>query len=61
MVTIRQLTKKLQAIKEDLQDKEIIIVSENGIQFEPLIKFLCKDNSLELTKENVSQAIITYE
>lgn len=59
MVTVRELTKYLSNIKEELQDKEIKIISENDLVLNPEIKYVLKDHSLDKTKDNVEYLIIT--
>ena len=57
---IQDFIKKLESIKESLQDKEIVIVAPNGLLLEPAIRFLTKDNPIDLSKENVESIVITY-
>jgi len=56
--TVRQLIKDLQNVREDLKDKEVVIVAENGIDFEPKVKYRTKE-PLDFSKENVEKVVIT--
>lgn len=59
-MTVRTLTKTLAALKESLQDKEVVIRCENGQLLSPDIKFVLKEQgNLDLTKENVEFVILT--
>lgn len=59
-MTVRELIKKLSSYKEELQDKNVMCLQENGeiMSCEP--KLVLKDkHKLEFTKENVDYIIIT--
>ena len=58
MTTVRELTKYLQGLKEELQEKQVLIECENGLQFDPEFEFVLKDYSLDKTKENVEHILI---
>lgn len=59
MTTVFQLILKLQAIKSELQDKEVLIVAENGLLVEPEIKFSLKEiGTFDKTKENVEYIVL---
>jgi len=59
-MTVRKLAKELSLIKEELQDKEIVIRTENGELLSPDIKFILKDKfDMNKTKENVESIILT--
>ncbi len=59
-MTIRNLIKNLSLIKNELQDKEIVIRTENGELLSPDIKFVLKDKfNMDKTKENVEFVILT--
>ena len=58
MTTVKELTNYLKNIKEELQDKEIFIRSDNGLLMPPEIKFQLKDNPIAKTKENVEHLLL---
>ena len=58
-MTLEKYIKELQAIKDELKNKEVLVKQENGLHFEPEIKFKMKDPfNVGLTKENVTAIII---
>jgi len=60
MTTVFELIIKLQNIKEELKDKEVLVVAENGLLVEPEIKVSLKDYSKhDKTKENVEYIVLT--
>lgn len=60
IMTVRQLTKELILIKDSLQDKEVVIRTENGELLSPDVKFVLKDKfNMDKTKENVEFVILT--
>jgi len=60
LVTVRQLIRMLENIKDELKDKEIYVISENRMLFEPCIKYKTLE-PLSLTKENVEYLVLAYE
>ena len=59
-MTVRQLTKELILIKDELQDKPVVIKTENGELLEPDVKFVLKDRfNMDKTEENVESIILT--
>jgi hypothetical protein len=61
-MTLREFIKETSYIKEELLDKEIVIRAENGLLFEPKIKFIAKQiGNLRLDTENVDKVIVTWE
>ena len=58
MTTVKELTNYLKNIKEELQDKEIFIRSDNGLLMPPEIKYALKDNPIDKTKENVEHLLL---
>ena len=59
-MTVRQLIRMLENIKDELKDKEIYVISENRMLFEPCVKFKTVE-PFSLTKENVEYLVLTYE
>lgn len=66
-MTVRELTKKLKSIKEELQDKEIVVIAKNGLEVPPDIKYKLRSDSFagngmpNRTRENVIKIILDYE
>ncbi|RLE65057.1 MAG: hypothetical protein DRJ47_06075 [Thermoprotei archaeon] len=60
-MTVRQLIRLLENIKDELKDKEIYVISENRMLFEPCVKYKTVEPFLSLTKENVEYLVLTYE
>lgn len=59
---LKDFIKQLSEIKSELQEKEIVIKAENGLLFEPTIKFIPKDiGNLSLDSESIDKAIITIK
>ena len=58
---IDKLIRKLKNIKQSLKDKDIYIISKNGLLMDPEIRFKLENiyEPLELTKENVNCLILT--
>lgn len=56
-MNINDFIKKLQAISEDKRELPLIIVCPNGLQVEPQIKMLKKDDNLW---GKVEKMVITY-
>ena len=60
-MTVKQLAAQLSAIKDELQDKEIVVIAPNGMMFEPVIKFgLKEDFVIQLDHEGVDKVVIGY-
>ena len=59
-MTLRNLIKEASLIKDELQDKEIVIMTENGSLVKPKIKFVPKSmlNPI-LDAEHIDKIIIT--
>ena len=55
---VKELIERLCKIKKELQNKEIYVIANNGLLLEPEIKFLLKDNPVDMTKENVECIIL---
>ena len=61
-MTVRELSKALAALKEELQDTEVVCLAENGEVYPADIKFILKDKfKLEFTKENVDKVYLTWK
>ena len=59
-MTVRQLTKELILIKDELQDKKVVIRTENGELLSPDVRFILKDKfNMDKTNENVESIILT--
>ncbi|MFW6281278.1 MAG: hypothetical protein ACOC1O_00590 [bacterium] len=63
MTTLREFIEEANKTKNELKDKPVYIVAENGMLLEPKIKFQLDENAsgLDLDKENVESIIITWE
>ena len=58
-MTVRQLARELSSIKEELQDKEVKIVYQNGVVGSFSIKFVPKERfNLDKTNENIDFIIL---
>jgi len=59
---LNEFIKKLESIKKELSEKEVVIVAENGLEDEPQIRFdlINKYDSLDISKDNVKKIVITY-
>ena len=59
-LTVRELANRLLKVREDLQDKEIVIINENGTETPPEIKFVLKDeyDVLNKSSENVEKIVL---
>lgn len=59
---LREFIKEASLIKDELQDKEIVIQAENGLLLSPKIKFIPKDKlKAVLDAEHIDKAIITFK
>ena len=59
-MTLKQFIEELKKIKEELQSKDIVIISKNGLFFPPKIKFKLRDKPLQCDKNNGEKIIISY-
>lgn len=57
--TLRQFAQEILNIKDELLDKKVVIEAPNRLEMTPTVKFIA-DVPLELTKENVKKAVITW-
>ena len=58
-MTVRNLARELSAIKEELQDKEVKIIYQNGNVGSFEIKFVPKERfNLDKTNENIDYIIL---
>lgn len=57
---IKELIKKLENLKEGLEDKEVFIVTKNGSLFEPSIKVVLVDefDVLNKSSENIKHIVL---
>jgi hypothetical protein len=61
-MTVKQLARELASLKDELQDKEVVIRSSNGDLITPDVKFVLKDKfNMDKTKENVECVILTID
>ena len=61
-MTARQLARELLNLKEELQDKEVVIRAENGELIPADVRLILKDPyKLEFTKEGVDKIILTWK
>ena len=60
MTTLNEFIEKLSNIKNELGDKEICVVAQNGIVYSPDIKFELNDQSnvFDLSKENIKRILL---
>ena len=57
---LKHFIRKLESIKEELQNKEVCICSPNGLVVGAEIKFMLKDRTLfDKTKENIDYILIS--
>ena len=59
-MTLRKFLQNASKIKDELQDKEIVIRAENGLLFTPEIKFILKEGEFSLDDKGVDKVIIQY-
>ena len=61
-MNVNELVRKLESIRDDLKEKDIVIEAENGMLLPPEIKFKLKNPSdaLNLSSENVEYIVITW-
>jgi len=65
-MTLREFICKLASIKEELQDKKVVIRASNGLLVEPQIRYIRKKNLdaedfFKLNKKTVKQILISSE
>jgi len=61
-MTLRKLIEQLSNVKDELQDKEIVMKAENGLLLEPKIKFILKyTTNFEKDAKNVDKIILTAQ
>ena len=60
---LKDFARRILTLKEELLEKEVYVVAENGLLFEPAVKYKTKEPVIwaGLTKENVEYAVISYE
>lgn len=59
-MNVKQMIKGLQKLKPELQEKDIFIISENGLRMPPEIKFIMNDYSkMDKSAENVECIVLT--
>ena len=57
---VKHLIRKLQLLKPELQEKDIFVISQNGLRMPPEIKFAVHDDSkLDISKENVDYVVLS--
>lgn len=67
IMTLKQFIAQASKIKDELQDKELVIQTENGILLTPKIKFIPKGMcdaipfSFLLDAEHIDKVIITFD
>ena len=60
-MTLRNFQKEASNLKDELLDKEVVIRAENGLLFEPKVKFILKEGeSIGFSEKTVDKAIITF-
>lgn len=59
-MTINDLIVELSSMKPSLREKEIFVISPNGLKFEPKIKRLLKDNLFSFDDDATECMVITY-
>lgn len=62
-MTVKEFILTLKSLKDDIQEKEIIIYAPNDLEFEPKVKCILKDkyDCLNYSGENIEKMVITYE
>jgi hypothetical protein len=60
-MTINELIKELNALKEGIKNKDVVVIQRNGLQTKPDIKFelIDKFNPLNMSSENIKRVILT--
>lgn len=59
--TLREFIKQISNVKEELLDKEIIIIGENGLELRPIIKYIPNDNlPFDFDSKCIDKILITY-
>jgi len=61
-MNINELIRKLENMRDDLKEKDIVVEAENGLLLPPEIKFKLKNPSdaLNLSSENVEYILIKW-
>jgi len=61
-MTVKELVRKLSNLKEELQDKEIVIIAENGMLLPPVTHFILNDkyDAFNISGENVEKIVLTW-
>jgi len=60
MKTVNELISELQRLREDLRDKPVVVIAENGEEFPARAKLAC-ETIMDVASGNVSKIVITYE
>ena len=60
MKTVNQLIIELQSLREDLRNKPVVVIGENGEEFPARAK-LGSETVMDAVSGNVSKIVITYE
>jgi hypothetical protein len=60
-MTINELIKELNALREDIKNKDVVVIQHNGLQTEPDIKFELIDhlNPFNMSSENIKRVVLT--
>jgi len=61
-MTVKELTYVLSTLKDELQDKEVVVLAKNGLEVKPNIRFNLKDPMKvhDKSKDNVESVIIDW-
>lgn len=59
---IKELINKLNSLKDELKECDVKIIAQNGLLFDPVIKFQLKEKgNMSKTKDNVLNIILTQD
>jgi hypothetical protein len=57
---VNELIKELNALREGIKDKDVVVIQHNGLKTEPTIKFELIDrfDPLNMSNENIKQIVL---
>jgi hypothetical protein len=60
-MTINELIKELNALREDIKNKDVVVIQHNGLQTKPDIKFELIDrfDPLNMSSGNIKRVVLT--
>jgi hypothetical protein len=59
-MTVNELIKELNALRESMKDKDVVVIQHNGLKTEPTIKLELIDrfDPLNMSNENIKQIVL---